>query len=91
MKECLAWLASFSTLQTLVLTGLDVAWFHQGSGLPCVVFFLLGRVFRNTAEVYCISEDVGPLRDFLLMGRKGTGSGYVAQGYLEIEISASSS
>ena len=29
--------------------------------------------FRNIAEVYCISEDVGTLRDFLLMGGREQG------------------
>lgn len=40
--------------------------------------------FRNIAEVYCILEDVGPLRDFLLMGRKGIGSGSVTRGMLNL-------
>lgn len=49
---------------------------HSAS-LCCGFLISLG-----TTEAHCILEDAGPFRDFLLVGRKGTGSGYGAQGAL---------
>lgn len=51
----------------------------------CFCFCIFKNVYLGVRKLHmCIFDDTGPFRNVLLVGRKGTGSDYVAQNTLNL-------